>query len=199
MLIAAAPLGLVVAVWSETAGAERAWHSLEVARRERTVGIHAAATLVVSRDGSLRTIDVKRPDAVRPTAGGAVLAAGVEMLIGGIGWLVLEPGVDGALAAEAHQHGFATDGIRDLGERMVRRSSAMVTVVEPCSVDRVRSVFAETGARTAQGVLEPELVARLDAASAPSRDVSGAVGRVLALRSGAVVMRAMESAPAGMA
>jgi uncharacterized membrane protein len=191
----AVSLRLVVGVWSEGAAAERALHRLRTADPDGLVG---AVTLVVDQDGDLLTTDVQDAGSDEEGGVGALLGACLGSLTGGIGWLALDSGATGALAQEARRAGLRVDRLRDLGERMGRGSSALVAVVGESRGDDVVRTLLALGALTVPETLDDDLLAGLSARRAGRLPV-GAVGDVIAIRSSAVVMRALDGAAAGMA
>ena len=77
---------------------------------------------------------------------GGLLGAGLGLITGGVGWLLLGGGAVGALAAKARDGGLSDARLKELGERMTPNSSAIVAVVELTWVADVEREFAAVGA-----------------------------------------------------
>ncbi|MGZ4537478.1 MAG: DUF1269 domain-containing protein [Blastococcus sp.] len=187
------PVELLVAAWPDAATAGNALDELRAARRQHLIGIRQAATLVVDADGRLRITDTKDMTPGRGAVIGGVLGAGLGLVTGGVGWLLLGGSAIGALAAKARDGGLPDDRLRELGERMTPNSSAIVAVVELTWVADVEREFAELGADIVREALEQDLLEQLDAGAAVAYSATEVDGDVIAARAVVPAQRAGET------
>jgi uncharacterized membrane protein len=178
-----APVELLVAAWPDATAAGAALAELRAAKKEHLIGIVEAATVVVDADGKLRITDTKDMGPGRGAVIGGVLGAGLGLVTGGVGWLLLGGGAIGALAAKARDGGLPDDRLRALGERMTPNSSAIVAVVELTWVADVERELASVGAEVVREGLEQDLVAQLSAGSAVAYSATEVDDDVVAARS----------------
>lgn len=177
-----APVELLVAAWPDASAAGEALEALEEAKKEHLVGIVQAATVVVDADGKLRIKDTKDMGAKKGAVVGGLLGAGLGLITGGVGWLLLGGGAVGALAAKARDGGLSDARLTELGERMTPNSSAIVAVVELTWVADVEREFAAVGADVVRESVEEDLVAQLSDGSAVSYSAAEVEGDVVATR-----------------
>ncbi|HEV7210561.1 MAG TPA: DUF1269 domain-containing protein [Blastococcus sp.] len=187
------PVELLVAAWPDPAAAGDALAELREAKKQHLIGIRQAATLVVDDEGKLRITDTKDMTAGRGAVVGGVLGAGLGLVTGGVGWLLLGGSAIGALAAKARDGGLPDVRLRELGERMTPNSSAIVAVVELRWVADVEREFAELGADIVREALEQDLLEQLDAGSAVAYSAGEDDGAAVAAR---VVVPAQRAAQA---
>jgi uncharacterized membrane protein len=178
-----APVELLVAAWPDATAAGAALEELRAAKKQHLIGIVQAATVVVDADGKLRITDTKDMGPGKGAIVGGVLGAGLGLITGGVGWLLLGGGAIGALAAKARDGGLSDDRLRELGERMTPNSSAVVAVVELTWVADVEREFASVGADVVRESVEEDLVAQLSDGSAVSYSATEVDGDVVAARS----------------
>jgi uncharacterized membrane protein len=192
-----APVELLVAAWPDATAAGRALEELRAAKKEHLIGIVEAATVVVDADGKLRITDTKDMGPGKGALVGGVLGAGLGLITGGVGWLLLGGGAIGALAAKARDGGLPDDRLRELGERMAPNSSAIVAVVELTWVADVEREFASVGADVVREAVEQDLIAQLNDGSSVTYTAAEveAEGDVVAARSVAPGVRAESSTP----
>jgi uncharacterized membrane protein len=177
-----APVELLVAAWPDASAAGEALAALEEAKKEHLVGIVQAATVVVEADGKLRIKDTKDMGPKKGAVVGGLLGAGLGLITGGVGWLLLGGGAVGALAAKARDGGLSDARLRELGERMTPNSSAIVAVVELTWVADVEREFAAVGAEVVREAVEDDLVAQLGDGSAVAYSAAEVEGEVVATR-----------------
>jgi uncharacterized membrane protein len=194
-----AALDLLVAAWPRPASAERALHTLRATRPAGMVGIVDAATVVLDVEGALRITDTRDLGAGRGAAVGGVVGAGLGLLTTGIGWLRIGGAAFGALAVRARDGGLRADRIRLLGETIRPTSSVLVAAVEAPEADDVARQLASERGDLVREPVGPDLVRRLDIGTWSVFSSADTSGDVLAVRSTAPVMRALDSVPAGMA
>jgi uncharacterized membrane protein len=177
-----APVELLVAAWPDASAAGEALEALEEAKKEHLVGIVQAATVVVDADGKLRIKDTKDMGPKKGAVVGGLVGAGLGLITGGVGWLLLGGGAVGALAAKARDGGLSDARLRELGERMTPNSSAIVAVVELTWVADVEREFAAVGADVVRESVEEDLVAQLGDGSAVAYSAAEVEGEVVATR-----------------
>ena len=189
-----APVELLVAAWPDAAAAGAALKDLQEAKKEHLIGIVQAATVVVDADGKLRITDTKDMGPGKGAVVGGLLGAGLGLITGGVGWLLLGGGAIGALAAKARDGGLPDERLRELGERMTPDSSAIVAVVELTWVAEVEREFAAVGADVVRESIEEDLVAQLSEGSAVSYSATAVEDDVVAARTVVPGARADNSA-----
>jgi uncharacterized membrane protein len=177
-----APVELLVAAWPDATAAGAALEELRAAKKEHLIGIVQAATVVVDADGKLRITDTKDMGPGRGAVVGGLLGAGLGLITGGVGWLLLGGGAVGALAAKARDGGLPDDRLRELGERMTPNSSAIVAVVELTWVADVEREFAAVGADVVRESVEEDLATQLSAGSAVAYSTTEVEDDVVATR-----------------
>jgi uncharacterized membrane protein len=190
-----APVELLVAAWPEATAAGAALEELRVAKKEHLIGIVQAATVVVDADGKLRITDTKDMGPGKGAVVGGLLGAGLGLITGGVGWLLLGGGAIGALAAKARDGGLSDVRLRELGQRMTPNSSAIVAVVELTWVADVEREFASVGADVVRESVEEDLAAQLSAGSAVAYSATEADDDVVAARTVVPGARAESGGP----
>lgn len=190
-----APVELLVAAWPDATAAGAALEELRAAKKEHLIGIVQAATVVVDADGKLRITDTKDMGPGRGAVIGGLLGAGLGLITGGVGWLLLGGGAVGALAAKARDGGLPDARLRELGERMTPDSSAIVAVVELTWVADVEREFAAVGADVVRESVEEDLAAQLSAGSAVAYSTTEVEDDVVATRTVVPGARADSGAP----
>ena len=168
-------------------------HALRVTWTPALPGLVDAAALVVERDGTTRVTDTRHGGGVV----GGVIAAGLGLLTGGIGWMWLHGPTLGPLAACAGEGGVPGSALRALGERTMPGSSVVLVVAEPARAAAVEDALAGQGADVVRAGVPAHLAGRLAAVPPLAFDPSAVEGDVIAFRSTAPVMRAVEVGAAG--
>jgi uncharacterized membrane protein len=173
------PVELVVAAWPDVDAAGRALDELRAAKQEHVIGIVEAATIVVDAQGKLRITDTRDMGPGKGAVVGGLLGAGLGVITGGVGWLLVGGSAVGALAAKARDGGLPDDRLRELGEQLAPNSSAIVAVIEHSWVAEVERELASAGADVVREAVEADLAAQLRAGSAvawtATTDVDGDV------------------------
>jgi uncharacterized membrane protein len=190
-----APVELLVAAWPDATAAGAALEELRAAKEEHLIGIVQAATVVVDADGKLRITDTKDMGPGKGAVVGGLLGAGLGLITGGVGWLLLGGGAIGALAAKARDGGLSDDRLRELGQRMTPNSSAIVAVVALTWVADVEREFASVGADVVRESVEEDLAAQLSAGSAVAYSATEADDDVVAARTVVPGARAESGGP----
>lgn len=187
------PVELLVAAWPGSAAAERAMHALRVTWTPALPGLVDAAALVVERDGTTRVTDTHYGGGVV----GGVLATGLGLLTGGIGWMWLHGPTLGPLVVRAGEGGLPGSALRALGERTMPGSSVVLVVAEPARSGEIEGALAGQGAEVVRAVVPAHLAGQLATMPPLAFHPSTVDGDVVAVRSTAAVMRAVEVAGAG--
>lgn len=157
------PVALVVAAWPEPAAAAEALREAWGTGTAHDPRVVDAATLVVDGAGKLRIIGPGTADPGEGAVVGGVLGAGLGMVTGGFGWLLLGGGTIGALAAQARDGGWSEDRLRDFGGRLTRGCSVLVVVAEQALAPDLERELDATGADVVREVVAGDLAASLDA------------------------------------
>jgi uncharacterized membrane protein len=177
------PVELVVAAWPDPDAADKAMRELKEAKHEHLIGIVDLATVVVDADGKLRIKDTKDMGPGKGAVIGGLLGAGLGLLTGGVGWLLVGGGVVGGLAAKARDGGLPDAQLRALGERMTPNSSAIVAVIEDKWVADLAQEIAELGAEIVREAITADLADQLGRGSAVTYTAAEVEGDVVATRS----------------
>lgn len=176
------PVEILVAAWHDPDAAERVLRELREAEHEHLISVVDAATLVLDDEGALRITETKDIGARRGAVLGGLVGAGVGLLTGGVGWLLLGGGAVGALAARARDRGVHDQRLVAIGEQLTPGSSALVAEVELTAVADLEQQLSEAGAAVVREALEEELAAELRderiAAPRSENDVSVVATRI---------------------
>jgi uncharacterized membrane protein len=165
------PLDIVVAVWPDADEASVVMREFKSADKGYIPRIVDVATLVVDDEGKLRITETQD---MRPKKGavvGGLVGAGVGLLTGGVGWLVLGGGALGAMAAKARDSGVPDARLQEIGESLKPNSSAIVVVIEHASLAELKSDLTGAGAEVASETVSGELAERLGGTT-PIEDVT---------------------------
>jgi uncharacterized membrane protein len=155
------PLEIIVAAWPEPDAAAAALAELRAAQKENLIGIVDVATLVVDADGTLRIRETKDMRGRQGAVVGGLVGAGVGLVTGGIGWLLLSGGALGALAARARDGGLPDERLKALGQRMTPSSSALVAVIERTVAADLQRAMAALGAEVVAEAVADEVAEQL--------------------------------------
>lgn len=190
------PVELVVAAWPDADAAGKAMKELREAKKEHLVGIVDAATVVIDADGKMRIKDTKDMGAGKGAVIGGVLGAGLGLVTGGLGWLLLGGGAIGALAAKARDGGLPDKRLKELGERMTPNSSAIVAVIEHTWVADYQRELEAQAADVVREEIGDDLAQQLSEGSAITYSAAEVEGDVVASRSTMPMLREQEATPA---
>jgi uncharacterized membrane protein len=176
------PVELVVAAWPDAESAGEAMQELREAKKEHLIGIRDAATIVVDEDGKMRIRDTKDMGGGKGAVIGGVLGAGLGLITGGVGWLLLGGGAVGALAAKARDGGLPDERLKELGARMTPNSSAIVAVIEHRWVADFERDMEAQAADVVRAAVGNDLATQLSEGSAITYSAADVEGDVLATR-----------------
>ena len=176
------PLEFVVAAWPDASAAGEAMCELKQAKKEHLVGVVDVATLVVDDEGRLRITDVGDMGAGKGAVLGGLLAAGLGLLTGGVGWLLLGGGALGALAAKACDGGLPDERLKSIGERMTPNSSAIVAVIEHKWVAELQREVVAAGADVVTQAIGDDVAEQLGTGAAVTYRAAEVDGDIVATR-----------------
>lgn len=177
-----APLEYIVAAWPDAESAGQAMDELKQAKKDHLVGIVELATIVVDDDGKMHLTDVKDMGPGKGAVVGGVLGAGLGLVTGGVGWLLMGGGALGALAARARDGGLPDDRLRAIGERMTPNSSAIVAVIEHKWAADLEREVAAAGADVVTEAIGDDIAEQLASGSSVSYNAAEVDGDVVASR-----------------
>jgi uncharacterized membrane protein len=136
------PVQFVVAAFQDEKAAQKALEALKQGQRDGVIRVEQAAVIQKTPDGVLH---IKETSDMGPAKGafvGALLGAGVGLLLGPVGWMAAGGAGLGALAAELRDSGFNDARLNQFGESLTPGSSAIIALVEQTSVERVKDFIA---------------------------------------------------------
>ncbi|MGI9612332.1 MAG: DUF1269 domain-containing protein [Acidimicrobiales bacterium] len=157
------PVQLVVAAFQNEDAAGEALEALKEAKRERLVGIEAAAVLRKDDNGKLHIKETSDMGGAKGAAIGGVLGAAIGAVAGAaLAVPIVVGGLIGGLAAALSDSGFDDGRLNQLGESLTPGSSAIVALVEHQWVDDVRTAMAEAAADMATEELSADIASQLE-------------------------------------
>ena len=125
------PVQVIVAAFDDESSANAALDDLKKAKKERLIGIQAAAVLRKDADGKLHIKETADMGGRKGATMGGVAGAAIGLIAGpalivpaAVGALV------GGLASKWRDSGFSDERLKKLGEGLKPGSSAIVAVVE---------------------------------------------------------------------
>lgn len=158
------PVQLIVAAFTDENGASEALEELKEAKRERMIGIQAAAVLKKDQGGKLHIKETADMGGGKGAALGGVAGAAIGLIAGpalvvpvAVGALV------GGLAAKWRDSGFSDERLKKLGEGLKPGSSAIVAVVELTWVAEVQDELAQEGGDLLTEAVQQDIAAQLEA------------------------------------
>lgn len=162
------PVQLIVAIFSDEDGADRALKELRQAKRERLIGIENAAVIRKGLDGEVRFKETADMGGGQGAVIGAVVGAVVGIMTGGVGLLLGAAGaLVGGLAAKLHDTGFDDARLRVAGESLQPGSSAIVAVIEHKWVGELAETLTGAGADVLTEDIPADIAALLGGDWAP--------------------------------
>lgn len=158
------PVQVVVAAFTEEGAAAEALEELKEAKRERLIGIQAAAVLTKDAYGKLHIKETADMGGGKGAALGGITGAAIGLIAGPA--LVVPAAVGalvGSLAAKWRDSGFSDSRLRKLGEGLTPGSSAIVAVVEHTWVAEVSDELAREGGDLLTEALKTDIALQLEA------------------------------------
>ncbi|MCA9991410.1 MAG: DUF1269 domain-containing protein [Pseudomonadales bacterium] len=180
------PIELIIAAFNDEKGAEVALKELQAAKKEKLIGIQAAAIVRRDAKNKLHVREVGELTPKKGAVGGAVLGAAVGLLTGGAGLVLGAAGaLIGNIIGRKHDIGFSNQRLETIGESLKPGSSAIVAVIEHKWVVALEEDLAELGADVMTAAIAADIAEQLAADkdlaySALSTDDSFSVSRTAA-------------------
>jgi uncharacterized membrane protein len=157
------PMQLVVAAFDDESAAGEALKALKQAKKERLIGIEAAAVLRKDDKGKLHIKETTDMGGGKGAAIGGALGAGIGAIAGAALAAPLVVGaLIGGLAAKASDSGFENDRLKQLGDSLTPGSSAIVALVEHTWVDEVRNAMAQEASDLVTAELSANIAEQLE-------------------------------------
>ena len=158
-----APLQAVVAAFGDEQGATQALQELRGIDKD-LIGVKQAAVLVKDGEGKLSIRESHHVG--RGAVLGGVAGAVVGLIAGPVGWVTVGGAAVGALAARLRDSGFPDARLREVGEALTPRTSALVAIIEHRWVRQVEDELRKTAASYATEAVKADVAAQLDEARA---------------------------------
>ena len=126
-----APVQLIVAAFNDEHEADQALKELKRAKKEKLIGIQAAAVLRRDQKNKMHIKEVGELTGGKGAVGGAILGVALGIITGGAGLLLGAVGaLVGGIVGKAHDTGFDNQRLKTIGESLKPGSSAIVAVIE---------------------------------------------------------------------
>ena len=155
-------IDLIVAAYTTEEGANHALGDLTEAQRDGTIEIKDAAVLRKDANSRLHVDDTRDKGIGRGALLGGVTGAVVGLLAGPVGWATLGGVAIGSLASKLRESGVSDQRLKQIGESLTPRSSALIAVIEERWVSEVERVIAQTGAEMATEAIASEIAEQLE-------------------------------------
>ncbi|MCA9874412.1 MAG: DUF1269 domain-containing protein, partial [Anaerolineales bacterium] len=119
-----APIELIIAAFNAEDAAEEALKELKAAKKEKLIGIDAAAVIRRDSKNKLHVKEMGEFSTGKGAVGGAVLGAAVGLLTGGAGLVLGAAGAAiGGLIGKKRDIGFPNERLQQIGESLKPDSS----------------------------------------------------------------------------
>jgi len=154
---------LVVVTFDDEDKAGKARQALQALNKKGIAEIRNMAVLVKEQDGKVKFTEAADVDARQGTLFGAV-AGGLIGLLGGPAGVVIGAAAGaatGRVAAGKIDRGFSDEYLEHLQEQLKPGSSALVTLVEEASVEKLAEALASLNGQLARQPLTDEVVEQL--------------------------------------
>jgi len=154
---------LVVVTFNEEDKADKARQALQALSKKDIAEIRNMAVLVKEQDGKVNFREAADVDARQGALFGAI-AGGLIGLLGGPAGVVIGAAAGaatGRVAAGKIDRGFSDEYLKHLQEQLKPGSSALVTLVEAASVEKVAEALAGLNGQLARQPLTDEVVEQL--------------------------------------
>ena len=155
---------LIIAAFNAENAADEALKELKAAKKEKLIGIEAAAVIRRDKKNKLHVKEVGELTTGKGAVGGAVLGAAVGLLTGGAGLVLGAAGAAiGGLIGKKQDIGFPNERLQQIGESLKPETSAIVAVIEHKWVAQLEDELAELGAEVMTAAIAADISAQLEA------------------------------------
>lgn len=159
-----APIELIIAAFNAEDAAEEALKELKAAKKEKLIGIDAAAVIRRDSKNKLHVKEMGEFSTGKGAVGGAVLGAAVGLLTGGAGLVLGAAGAAiGGLIGKKRDIGFPNERLQQIGESLKPDSSAIVAVIEHKWVTQLEEELASLGADVMTAAIAADIADQLSA------------------------------------
>ena len=142
-----APVQLIVAAFNDEHEADLALKELKRAKKEKLIGIQAAAVIRRDQKNKMHIKEVGELTGGKGAVGGVILGVALGIITGGAGLLLGAVGaLVGGMLGKAHDTGFDNQRLKAIGESLKPGSSAIVAVIEHRWVEDLENELEELGA-----------------------------------------------------
>ncbi len=176
------PVVLLVGAFPGEGVADSALQDLRQAERDDQIRIVDAAVLRRDAASKLHIKETADMGGGRGAAIGGTLGAIVGLATGPVGWVALAGAAVGGLLAKMHDAGFPDERLREIGEALPPRSSAIIAVVEDRWADQAERQMQERGAKVLRQQLKEDIAEQLAAGKEVVYGAAVADGRVAVIR-----------------
>jgi uncharacterized membrane protein len=164
------PVRFLVAAFKDDISAEESLDQMKQLKRQKAVDFQAAAVIRRDREGSIHVDEAGDLGGGEGAGIGAILG-GVIGLIGGPAGVVAGAGAGalvGGLTARIYDAGISNKRLKEIGDALLPRTSAVVVILEEAEVEMARKEMIDQGAEVFVESLAAEIAEHL----AAGKDVS---------------------------
>ncbi|MBK6325589.1 MAG: DUF1269 domain-containing protein [Chloroflexi bacterium] len=155
---------LIIAAFNAEDAADEALKELKAAKKEKLIGIEAAAVIRRDKKNKLHVKEVGELTTGKGAVGGVVLGAALGLLTGGTGLILGAAGAAiGGLIGKKQDIGFPNERLQQIGESLKPETSAIVAVIEHKWVAQLEDELAELGAEVMTAAIAADIAEQLDA------------------------------------
>lgn len=158
------PVQVIVAAFTDEAGADAALADLKQAKNEGMISIQDVVVLRKSDDGKLHVKETTDMGGRKGAAIGGVAGAALGLIAGPA---LVVPAAVGALivglGAKLRDSGFPNERLQQIGDGLTPGSSAIIAIVEHTWVERVQEQLAREGADIVAEALRADIADQLEA------------------------------------
>jgi uncharacterized membrane protein len=157
----APPTQVILAAFKDEDGADKALEQLKAAKKEHLITIPNVAVLRKDAEGKLHIKEPTDMGAGRGAVIGGVLGGLTGLAFGPIGLAAVGGAAIGGIIARLRDSGFKDERLRQLGESLQPRSSAILAVIEHIWVLELEAELQKAGADTVTAELSADIAAQL--------------------------------------
>lgn len=155
---------LIIAAFNAEDAADEALKELKAAKKEKLIGIEAAAVIRRDKKNKLHVKEVGELTTGKGAVGGAVLGAALGLLTGGAGLVLGAAGAAiGGLIGKKQDIGFPNERLQQIGESLKPETSAIVAVIEHKWLAQLEDELAELGAEVMTAAIAADIAEQLEA------------------------------------
>jgi uncharacterized membrane protein len=177
------PIQLIIAAFKDEDGAENALQQLKQAKKEHLIKIQNAAIIRKDAQGKLHIAETKDMKGGKGALIGGVTGAVLGILSGGATLAITgASALIGGLAAKLRDSGFKDGRLKQLGNSLPPRSSAIVAVIDHIWVAELEQELQQAGADVLTEAISADVAAQLEAGGEAAYTAIASEGGIAAAR-----------------